>query len=118
MLVSPHPQVILPKALVLQDECFEKYYWSFLDFTFNYEWTSGIFVPCSYSTAQQSKDLNLGPLGHESSILISELCFAAPLILMVYNIETTSFLCSIYSNKKLTKEITSDVQYLNGNLHV
>ena len=39
------PQVILPKALVLQNECFGKNYSSFLDFTLNYERTSGIFVP-------------------------------------------------------------------------
>ena len=50
MLVSPsvlhpHPRVILPKALVLQDESFGKNYSSLLDFTRNYEWTSGIFVP-------------------------------------------------------------------------
>ena len=40
---------ILPKALVLQDECFEKNKSknksSFLDVTHNYEQTSGIFVP-------------------------------------------------------------------------
>ena len=41
------PQVILPNALVLKDECFGKNYSSFLDFTRNYEWTSGIFVPCT-----------------------------------------------------------------------
>ena len=35
-----------PKALVLQDECFGKNYSSILDFTRNYERTSGIFVPC------------------------------------------------------------------------
>ena len=40
------PQVIHPKALVLQDECFGKNYSSFLDFTRNYEPTSGIFVLC------------------------------------------------------------------------
>ena len=40
------PRVILPKALVLQDKCFGKNYSSFLDFTGNYERTSGIFVPC------------------------------------------------------------------------
>ena len=40
------PRVILPKALVLQDECFGKNYWSFLDFTHNLERTSEIFVPC------------------------------------------------------------------------
>ena len=40
------PQIILCKALVLQDECFWKNYLSFLDFTLNYEWMSGIFVPC------------------------------------------------------------------------
>ena len=40
------PQVILPKALVLQDECFGKNYSSFLDFTRNYEPPSGIFVLC------------------------------------------------------------------------
>ena len=39
-------RVILPKALVLQDECFGKNYLSFLDFTHNYEQASGIFVPC------------------------------------------------------------------------
>ena len=39
------PWVILPKALVLQDECFGKNYSYFLDFTRNYERTSGIFVP-------------------------------------------------------------------------
>ena len=39
------PGVILPKALVLQDECFGKNYSSFLDFTRNYERTSGVFVP-------------------------------------------------------------------------
>ena len=36
-----HPQVL---AFVLQDECFAKNYLSFLDFTCNYERTSGIFV--------------------------------------------------------------------------
>ena len=41
------PQVILPKALVLQNECFGKNYSSFLDFTRSYEPTSGIFVPCN-----------------------------------------------------------------------
>ena len=35
------PWVILPK-----DECFEKNYSSFLDFTRNYERMSGIYVPC------------------------------------------------------------------------
>ena len=35
---------MLPKALVLQDKCFGKNYWSFLDFTRNNERTSGIFV--------------------------------------------------------------------------
>ena len=46
------PQVIVPKALVLvlQDKCFGKNYSSFLDFTLNYEGTSGIFVPCSSKT--------------------------------------------------------------------
>ena len=39
------PRVILPKAFVLQDECFVKNYSSFLDFTRNYEWTSGILSP-------------------------------------------------------------------------
>ena len=39
------PRVILPKALVLQVECFWKNYSSFVDFTRNYERTSGIFVP-------------------------------------------------------------------------
>ena len=34
-----------PSALLLQDECFGKKYSSFLDFTRNYKWTSGIFVP-------------------------------------------------------------------------
>ena len=34
------------KALVLQDECFGKNYLSFLDFTRNYERTSGIFFLC------------------------------------------------------------------------
>ena len=29
-----------------QDECFGKNNLSFLDFIHNYEWTSGIFVPC------------------------------------------------------------------------
>ena len=38
------PCVIHPKALVLQDECCGENYWSFLDFTRNYERTSGIFV--------------------------------------------------------------------------
>ena len=41
------PRVILPKALVLQDECFDKNHLSFLDFTRNYEQASGIFVPCN-----------------------------------------------------------------------
>ena len=41
------PRVILPKALVLQDECFGKNYSSFLDFTCNYVPMSGIFVPCT-----------------------------------------------------------------------
>ena len=40
------PWVILPKALVLQDECFWENYSSVLDFTRNYKRTSGIFVPC------------------------------------------------------------------------
>ena len=38
-------RVILSKALILQDESFGKNYLSFLDFTRNYERTSGIFVP-------------------------------------------------------------------------
>ena len=38
-----------PKALYLQDKCFGKNYLSFLDFTHNYERTSGIFVPCHIS---------------------------------------------------------------------
>ena len=38
-------QVILSKALVLQDECFGKNYSSFLYFTRNNQRTSGIFVP-------------------------------------------------------------------------
>ena len=38
-------RVILPTALVLQAECFGKNYSSFLDFTRNYERTSGIFFP-------------------------------------------------------------------------
>ena len=38
--------IILPIALVLQDDCFGNNYSSFLDFTPNYERTSGIFVPC------------------------------------------------------------------------
>ena len=40
------PSVILPKAPFLQDECFGKNYSSFLDFTRNFERTTGIFVPC------------------------------------------------------------------------
>ena len=40
------PGVILPKALILQDEYFGKNYSSFLDFTRKFEQTSGIFVPC------------------------------------------------------------------------
>ena len=49
MLVSPsdfhpHSQVILPKALVRQDECLGKNYLPFLDFIINYERRSGIFV--------------------------------------------------------------------------
>ena len=40
------PGVVLPKALVLQDEYFGKNYLSFLDFTRYYEQTSQIFVPC------------------------------------------------------------------------
>ena len=43
------PQVICPKALILQDKCFENYYLSFLDFTRYYERTSGIFAPCKYN---------------------------------------------------------------------
>ena len=43
---STRPRVILPKALVLKDECSGKNYSSFLDFPRNYERTSGIFVPC------------------------------------------------------------------------
>ena len=39
------PRVILPIAFVLQDECYGKNYLFFLDFTRNYERTSGIFVP-------------------------------------------------------------------------
>ena len=39
------PRVILPNALILQDECVGKNYSSFLDFTRNYERTSGIFAP-------------------------------------------------------------------------
>ena len=45
------PQVILSKALVLQDECFGKNCLSFLDFTRNYERKSGIFVPWSCQNA-------------------------------------------------------------------
>ena len=50
MLVSPSDfrvkgQVILTKALILQDECFGKNFLSFLDFTRNYKRKSGIFVP-------------------------------------------------------------------------
>ena len=45
----PSPWVILPKAIVLQDECVGKNYLSFLDFTCNYERMSGIFVTCSSS---------------------------------------------------------------------
>ena len=44
-IFQPHPREILPKALVLQDECFGKNLSSFLDFTTNYKRTSGIFVP-------------------------------------------------------------------------
>ena len=41
-------RLILPKALVLlQDECFGKNYLSFLDFTRNCKWMSGIFDPCN-----------------------------------------------------------------------
>ena len=39
------PRVILPKALILQDECIGKNYSSHLDFTRNYGRKSGIFVP-------------------------------------------------------------------------
>ena len=39
------PGVILPKALILQDDCFGRNYSSFLDFTRNYKQTSGIFCP-------------------------------------------------------------------------
>ena len=42
------PQVILPKALILQDECFGGNYSSFLVFTCNYKRTSGIFVPWNF----------------------------------------------------------------------
>ena len=45
MYVIRHPRVILPKALVLQGECFGKNYSSFPDFTRNYEQTSGIYSP-------------------------------------------------------------------------
>ena len=40
------PRVILPKAPILQDECFANNYSSFLDFTHNYKRTNGIFVLC------------------------------------------------------------------------
>ena len=50
----------------LQDECFVKNYSSFLDFTRNYERTSGIFVPCMYSSL----------VGLEVSLLVCDiLCF-------------------------------------------
>ena len=71
------PGVIFPKALFLQDECFGKNYSSFLDFTLNYEQTSGIFVPWSHkqiacvqsptidpSFTLQSVDLTLCMLGN------------------------------------------------------
>ena len=51
------PQEILPKALVLQDECFGKNYSSFLDFTSNYKRTSGIFVPWLFTGATMVHDL-------------------------------------------------------------
>ena len=47
------PWVILPKALILPDECFGKNYSSFLDFNRNYERRSGIFVPCNIAFALQ-----------------------------------------------------------------
>ena len=39
------PCVILPKALILQDECLGRNYSFYLDFTCNYEQTSGILSP-------------------------------------------------------------------------
>ena len=56
------PWVILPKALVLQDERFGKNYSTFLDVTHNYKRTSGIFVPCSvYLNIWRSYAENQGP---------------------------------------------------------
>ena len=42
---SNSPQVILSKAIILQDECFGKNNSSLLDFTCNYRRTSGILSP-------------------------------------------------------------------------
>ena len=48
------PRVILPKALILQEECYGKNYSFFLDFTHNYQLMSGIFVPCDFNHIFQS----------------------------------------------------------------
>ena len=58
-------RVILPKALVLQGECFGKYYSSFPDFTRYSERTSGIFVPCkAISKVREDNCLGTPSSGH------------------------------------------------------
>ena len=69
LYVIHFPRVILPKALVLQDECFGKNYLSFLDFTRNYERTSRIFVPCHDTYI--AIDLNLKTTLQEMPVLSS-----------------------------------------------
>ena len=58
----PAGRVLWEELLVLQDECFGKNYSSFLDFTCNYERTSGIFVP--WLSKSNTFDQNFMKLGH------------------------------------------------------
>ena len=52
------PRVILPKAFVLQDECFGMNYLSFLDFTRTYERKSGNFVPLLHDWLAENQNIH------------------------------------------------------------
>ena len=54
-----HKEVLCTGDMILLLKCFRKNYLSFLDFTHNYEQSSGFFVPCpAYVIATQKNSLN------------------------------------------------------------
>ena len=105
------PWAILPKALILQDECFGKNYSSFLVFTCNHERTSGIFVPCHHA---ESKCIDSHK--YKLSKFLSEACYtnvnkAHPDQMPHYAASDLDLHCCIYTHQQWEQDNTSVAEF-------